>query len=113
MGSNGGELCRRELRRIESQWKERTLSVDDVNLVKNPRFERRAGIPRHWKWEVLRGEASWSYEAGRSGNGDWSICVQCDSAESSGRVYQRVGCCGEQHYRIEAIVRCEAAADSI
>ncbi len=78
-----------------------------LNLVKNPLFAE--GKRKPLRWAYAASDESARFERPESGEG---LTIHADAAVDSAMVSQTVVCKPEEHYRVEAVVSCDLAADA-
>ena len=80
--------------------------MDDLNLVKNPRFAVGKRAPRWWNWCADGQATRWAHEASMNGSDGRVMLIRSTCAEHSAVWSQTVRCKHDRHYRIEADVEC-------
>lgn len=80
--------------------------MDELNLVKNPRFAHGKTTPRSWRWCADGEAARWTHEPSMNGRAERVMLIESDRADDSAIWTQTLRCRREQHYRLEADVAC-------
>ena len=81
--------------------------MDELNLVKNPRFALGKKTPRSWNWNADGRTTRWAHEPSVNGQADRVMLIESDRPERSAVWSQMIRCERDQHYRIEADVECD------
>ena len=81
--------------------------MDELNLVKNPRFALGKRAPRSWNWQADGQATRWMHEPLTNGQADRVMLIESERPERSAVWSQMIRCRRDQHYRIEADVECD------
>ncbi len=80
--------------------------MDELNLIKNPRFTLGKRTPRLWRW-CADGEARWGHQPSPNGRAGRVMLIEAERPDQSAVWSQTIPCRRNQHYRIEADIECD------
>ncbi|MFH0982855.1 MAG: hypothetical protein V2A79_15135 [Planctomycetota bacterium] len=81
--------------------------MDELNLVKNPRFALGRKAPRSWRWSGDGPATRWRHEPSVNGRAEQVMRLESEHSNRSAGWSQTLRCKPGQTYRLEADVACE------
>ncbi len=81
-----------------------------VNRVRNPRMKTGAAGPRGWRWTAISEHVRWERSTSRAGEPPTGLRIVTDDQPATAAWTQTLRCKAGNHYRVEAVVRCDLAA---
>ncbi|MCK4660691.1 MAG: hypothetical protein KAV82_14310 [Phycisphaerae bacterium] len=87
--------------------------MDELNIVKNPRFAVGKKSPRSWSWCADGEAARWKHEPSTNGQADRVMLIESEQAEQNAVWAQTLRCKAGEHHRIEADIECDCIPSDV
>lgn len=81
-----------------------------VNVVRNPRLKSGAAGPRGWSWTAASENVRWERSTSAEDATPAGLRIVTDDKPATAAWTQTVRCKAGNHYRVEAVIRCDLAA---